>query len=321
MLEFADLEAGDYSVTETLESGWTNTTPLTQGVTVVAGETAHLWFGNMPETGEPETGGVLVHKFQDDNGNGIYEPGLGEVMLSGWTFTLYDAADAEIDSGMTDGSGMLEFADLEAGDYSVTETLESGWTNTTPLTQGVTVVAGETAHLWFGNMEESLPFTELDLAITKLADKHTASPGELITYTLTYRNLGELPAENFTIVDDYDERYVMPVNVNGGTVSGGKITWTIAGPLSSVDSPKTLTYTMRVLSVMPAGTTNVDNVVVISHPQDTNPANNSDDERVVVTVAAEPFLPFTGGEYLLLLVAALVTGAVGLTLRPKAQAS
>ena len=39
---FGNLDAGDYTVTETLEDGWENTTDLTQDVTVVAGETASL---------------------------------------------------------------------------------------------------------------------------------------------------------------------------------------------------------------------------------------------------------------------------------------
>lgn len=275
-----------------------------------------FYFGTIDE---PEPGDILVHKFLDENGNGEYEPLLGESLLEGWEFSLSDG-ESELDSGMTGEDGMLLFADLEAGTYSVTETLIEGWDNTTPLTQEAEVVSGETTHLFFGNMEESLPFTELDLAITKLADKHVANPGDLITYTLTYRNLGDLPAEDYTIVDDFDERYVSIVNANGGVVSGGKITWTFAGPLTKEAGPQTLTYTVRVISGMPLGTTRIDNVVVIDHPLDENPANDRDDERVVVTVS-EPFLPFTGGEYLLLLAAALITGAAGLVLRVKPQAS
>ncbi|MRR12730.1 DUF11 domain-containing protein, partial [bacterium] len=154
-------------------------------------------------------------------------------------------------------------------------------------------------------------------------DKHVANPGDLITYTLTYRNLGDLPAEDYTIVDDFDERYVSVVSANGGTVSGGKITWTFEGPLTKEAGPKTLTYTVRVISGMPVGTTNIDNVVVISHPLDENLSNNRDDERVVVTVVPsdDPFLPFTGGEYLLLLGAALVTALAGLVLRGRTRVS
>jgi hypothetical protein len=104
------------------------------------------------------------------------------------------------------------------------------------------------------------------------------------------------------------------VDANGGVVSGGKITWTMAGPLALEDGKQTLTYTVRIDDDMPDGRTNVDNVVVIDHPQDADPTNNTDDERVVVRVS-EQFLPFTGTEAWLLLAAALAAGTAGLALR------
>ena len=323
-LSFPGLDPGEYSATETLVSGWVNTTPLTQSATVVDGETAELWFGNIEEELPPEEGDLVIYKFHDLDEDGEYDE--GEPMLEDWEFTvtvesepilndqITPSAIMLIGTGLTDGDGMLEFLGLDPAEYTVTETLQDGWINTTPLTQVATVVDGETAELWFGNVELFLPFTELDLAITKVADRDSAAPGALVTYTLTYWNNGELAAENYTIVDDFDERYVTVVDANGGVVSGGKITWTMAGPLALEDGKQTLTYTVRIDEDMPDGRTNVDNVVVIDHPQDADPTNNSDDERVVVRVG-EPFLPFTGTEAWLLLAAALAAGTAGLALR------
>ncbi|HAL31031.1 MAG TPA: hypothetical protein DCP20_10045 [Coriobacteriia bacterium] len=323
-LSFPGLDPGEYSATETLVSGWVNTTPLTQSATVVDGETAELWFGNIEEELPPEEGDLVIYKFHDLDEDGEYDE--GEPMLEGWEFTvtvetpplqieqITPSAIMLIGTGLTDGDGMLEFLGLDPAEYTVTETLQDGWVNTTPLTQVATVVDGETAELWFGNIELFLPFTELDLAITKVADRDSAAPGALVTYTLTYWNNGELAAENYTIVDDFDERYVTVVDANGGVVSGGKITWTMAGPLALEDGKQTLTYTVRIDEDMPDGRTNVDNVVVIDHPQDADPTNNSDDERVVVRVG-EPFLPFTGTEAWLLLAAALAAGTAGVALR------
>ena len=76
-LLFSDLALGKYTVTETLQDGWTNTTPLSQDVTVVAGETAELWFGNV-EIPDPE-GDLIVHKFHDLDEDGVYDE--GEPML------------------------------------------------------------------------------------------------------------------------------------------------------------------------------------------------------------------------------------------------
>ena len=316
-LLFEGLEPGEYTVTETLEDGWTNTTPLSQDVTVVDGQTASVWFGNIPVPDDPEEGDLIVYKFHDLDEDGEYDD--GEPMLEGWEFTLsIDGSD--IDSGLTDENGELLFEGLEPGEYTVTETLEDGWTNTTPLSQDVTVVDGQTASVWFGNIEEFLPYTELDLAILKSVDKPTADPGELLTYTLTYWNNGDLVATDFTITDDFDERYLTIVDAAGGTVADGKIVWELPGPLAKEDGKKTITYTARVKSEMPDGTTNIDNVVVIEHPRDEDPSNNTDDARVVVRVG-EPFLPFTGGEYLLLIGLAAAAATAGTLLRYRSGAA
>ena len=114
------------------------------------------------------------------------------------------------------------------------------------------------------------------------------------------------------------------VNPATGVVSDGKITWTLTGPLTAADGKRTITYAMQVKEEMPLGVTNVDNVVVIRHPDDGDDSNNSDDERVIVTVQApeedeEPYLPFTGGEYVMLLGAAVAAALVGVVLRLRSE--
>lgn len=321
-LVFGNLAPGAYTVTETLTSGWDNTTALMQEATVRDDETAALWFGNRPDEDEPELGTLIIHKYEDADEDQVHDP--DEDMLEGWEFSVINPAGpvvedvsasvALIGSGKTNAAGTLTFVDLEPGTLRVTETLQDGWKSTTGLTRDAVIVAGQTTHVWFGNVPFA-PFTELDLAITKLADDHTVDEGQLVTYTLTYWNLmTEEDAYNYTIVDDYDERYLTIVNANGGVVSGGKITWTFAGPLSAAMGKQTLTYTARVVADMPDKTTNIDNVVVIDDDRDFNYSNNKDDERVVYT-PDEPFLPFTGGSYWILLVAAATAAGIGLVLR------
>ncbi|MCG2806909.1 MAG: DUF11 domain-containing protein, partial [Coriobacteriia bacterium] len=167
---------------------------------------------------------------------------------------------------------------------------------------------------WTVVYEPIAPFPP-DMAIVKSVDKATADPGDLVTYTLTYTNTEDpLVAPNsvatdFTIVDDFDGRYSTVVNAGGGTQSGTELTWAVAGPVAPGESG-TISYTMRIASTMPTGTTNVDNVVVIRSIGDPNPDNDRDTARVKVPVT-EPFLPFTGGELALLLgaiAAAVVLG-------------
>jgi uncharacterized repeat protein (TIGR01451 family) len=159
---------------------------------------------------------------------------------------------------------------------------------------------------------------DLDLAITKSADKHNPNPGDTVKYTLNYKNLGETPAQGYKIVDYFDKRYVTVVDPAGGTVGDGTITWFPAGSLSMADGVQSLSYTVRIKGDMPAGTTNVDNYAVISHELDGNPSNNRGDERVVVKVE---YLPFTGAaDQAALLAAAAIAAMGGLYLRRRARA-
>jgi len=275
------------------------------------------------------------YKFNDLDANGVWDE--GESGMGGWLISLYREAPAAelaplaVPAGFelyatttTLADGSYSFSGLLPGTYYVAEEDRAGWfmtvgpEDTFALADGIAV-----GGLTFGNSEEPvLPFTSPDLAIAKVADVENADPGELITYTLTYRNVGDASAEDFRIVDDYDERYVAVVDSNGGTVINGTIVWELAGPLSAADGPMTLTYTVRVLADVPEGTTAVENVVVISHPDDENLSNNTADEIVTVDNPALPFtpepeeeefLPFTGSEVLLvgLLIAWFATfGAV-----------
>jgi hypothetical protein len=306
-LVFFPVPNGAYLVTETPQEGWENTTPLTREL-AINGQCTEVWFGNSRDRGDLE-----VYKWNDVDKDGVHD-GV-EDMLAGWEFTLYDSTGAKVSSGITNANGLLVFSDLTPGDYTVVETLQPGWKNTTSLTQHVVVVDDETVSVWFGNVE-FMAFTELDLAITKLADDHTVDEGQLVTYTLTYWNLmTEEDAYDYTIVDDYDERYLTIVNANGGTVADGKITWKFPGPLSYEMGKQTLTYTARVSSNMPDKTTYIDNTVVIDDDRDFNYSNNWDDERIVYRPEGEPFLPFTGGEYRLLLGFAVAAAVLGLLLR------
>jgi hypothetical protein len=158
-IHYIDLLPGEFTATETLKDGWINTTPLSQVADVVAGETAELWFGNIRMPAEPEYGDLIIYKFEDLNENGEYD--AGEPMLEDWEFVI--TGDGMADDGLTDADGELLFSDLLPGEYTVVENLTDGWTNTTPLVRTVTVVAGDTVEVWFGNIEEPFaPFTPDD---------------------------------------------------------------------------------------------------------------------------------------------------------------
>ena len=158
--------------------------------------------------------------------------------------------------------------------------------------------------------EPPLLFTPPDMMLVKTADKTVADPGDIITYTLTWTNVGEGASQGFTIIDDFDDTYLTVVNAGGGTVSGDTITWEL-GP-AAPGATGSVTYTLQVASTMPVGTTNLDNVAIVIEPTDENPENDRDTWRVTV---AERYLPFTGGQLGLLLLTGFGLGLLGIMFR------
>ncbi|MBS3781188.1 MAG: hypothetical protein KGY68_01095, partial [Candidatus Thermoplasmatota archaeon] len=109
---------GDFNVTEVLDIGWLNTTPLWQEQTLGPGDHWEVWFGNV------EYGDLEVYKFYDENMDGYYDE--GEEMLEGWTFNLWNTTDegqpeAIIATNVTDEDGLAMFESLESGLYAVQE--------------------------------------------------------------------------------------------------------------------------------------------------------------------------------------------------------
>ncbi|MBC7265661.1 MAG: DUF11 domain-containing protein [Coriobacteriia bacterium] len=271
------------------------------------------------------TASVSGHKFSDDDGNGAWDK-PDEVGLPGWTIGLYresagdgmqpaalpEAAPGFVlyDSTVTDEGGAYAFDGLLPGTYYVAEEQQDGWTQTA-APEGTFVVTNGSAisDLDFGNQEEFLPFT--DTEIVKRADKSVANPGDLVTYTLTYSNIGGGVIDSVRIVDDYDERYMTPVDTAGGTLVDGTIVWIDTVPLEPGEE-RTITYTMRISSEMPEGTTTIRNVAVI------NPGDHESAWSVRVTTE-EPFLPFTGGGVTLIVLAVALAMALGVAIRRKAR--
>ncbi len=158
---------GGYTVTEELQPGWTSTDPggvkPSKTVYVVAGATTHVFFGNRRIP--PPPGDICVTKYQDLDADGQRD--AGEPFLPGWTFTLSNGA-----TGVTNGEGRACFT-VPAGDYTVTETMQTGWVSSDPgganPSKLVTVIAGETAKPFFGN-RSTLPPAKGRVCIVKYND-------------------------------------------------------------------------------------------------------------------------------------------------------
>jgi len=105
---------------------------------------------NAGNAGKCKPGTIGGIKFNDLNGNGVQDS--TETGIQGWTITL-TLNGTVIDSTLTDSLGNYSFNNLAPGSYTVAEVQQPGWTSTTPVSQTVTVGAGQTLTVSFGNQQ------------------------------------------------------------------------------------------------------------------------------------------------------------------------
>ena len=141
--------AGNYTVVEVSQPGYTATTPTTQTTAVRPGRQTDVTFGNRKGGDDGErTGKLCVRKFYDANGNGRPDP--GEPPLGSFTFQVKDASGVVVGTLTTDATGVACGA-FPVGTYLVVEVAQAGYTPTTPATQAVAVQPGTTTNAVFGN--------------------------------------------------------------------------------------------------------------------------------------------------------------------------
>jgi hypothetical protein len=123
-----------------------------------------------PASDQPPSGNLITGiKFNDLDGDGLWEPGDGESGLPGWTIWLDTNNDGIPDqTTQTNSQGGFDFPGVSAGTYTVGEELQPGWTQTSPPAPGTftfTIGSGPfpTAHfMMFGNRQSDLPTGQVD---------------------------------------------------------------------------------------------------------------------------------------------------------------
>ncbi len=145
--EFTELDPGDYIVEEMIPDGYENTTPTSAEVSELeGGQEREVVFGNrlIPL---PEKGKISGYKWNDQNGNGVWD--TGEPPYTESVVITLSGSSSQTD--LTDETGYFEFDNLDPGDYTVEETPPDDWQPTTSTSVEITLTAGgdETAN--FGN--------------------------------------------------------------------------------------------------------------------------------------------------------------------------
>ncbi len=151
--EFLEVLAGNYSITETAQSGWLQIYPVSShSISIISGDiiAGRSGFAEVPNFGNFLSGSISGYKFSDLNANGLWDS--GEPPLAGWTINLTGAATR---STVTNENGWYLFSNLLAGSYSVGEVLQSGWIQSHPAAPGthaVDIVSGvNIENMNFGN--------------------------------------------------------------------------------------------------------------------------------------------------------------------------
>ena len=115
------VNSGNYWVSETPATGWSQTGNTCSNLSVSNGGSASCTITNT------KLGSIAGTKFIDTNGNDVWD---GEEPIgSGWLITLYQGA-TELDHTTTTSDGNYSFSGLLPNTYSIIETLLTGWTQT-----------------------------------------------------------------------------------------------------------------------------------------------------------------------------------------------
>ncbi len=122
--------------TNTLRIQVDNISGVAMGLDVVSMVTAPSFTALKPDCCS-NAGALQGIKFHDLNSNGVRD--IGEPTLTGWPILL-SGSNGLLVPTVTDSQGFYSFVGLDPATYTLTETMQSGWTQTAPLS-GSHVVA------------------------------------------------------------------------------------------------------------------------------------------------------------------------------------
>ncbi len=133
--KFTDLVNGTYDVTEEMQAGWTNVSPISQQVTIAGSDMMNINFTNQPPT--VATFNISGFKINDTNGNGIWD--AGEMGIENWNINLLNDTGVQLANTSTDASGFYQFMNIFPGNYNIAEEMKPGFISTNATSMPVTI--------------------------------------------------------------------------------------------------------------------------------------------------------------------------------------
>jgi hypothetical protein len=158
MYKFTGLANGSYTVTEIMQTGWTNVTPTSLGVLITGADIMNKNFTNTPPPVVVSKFNISGFKVNDTNGNNVWE--TGEIGIDNWNIVLLDATTgAQIASTSTDANGFYQFMNLMPGVYNVTEEMKAGFAPSGAIFKLVTIENKDVTEVDFLNHITVVPPT------------------------------------------------------------------------------------------------------------------------------------------------------------------
>ncbi|MBI5214349.1 MAG: VCBS repeat-containing protein [Ignavibacteriae bacterium] len=148
---FSNLHAGNYTVSETQQSGWTQTFPVGGSYTFNLASEQHV---TGKDFGNAHFSFISGKKFNDYDGDGMKD--AGEPGQQGWIIQATKDAATKLDTTDANGNYLFRFTEQETGTWTVSEVNQNGWIQTMPAsgTYSVNVTAGSNAvNQDFGNFK------------------------------------------------------------------------------------------------------------------------------------------------------------------------
>ncbi len=186
---FTNLANGTYNVTEGMQAGWTNVSPMSQQVTINGTDMMKVNFTNQPPSNVTPpnvtvpTFNISGFKINDTNGNGVWDS--GEMGIENWNINLLNATNGtQIANTSTDASGFYQFMNLAPGSYNVTEEMKDGFIPTNATSSMITVENMDAMNVNFTNQPVAPPTGGIT-AFVLTPDLNTTLKGMPISITIT----------------------------------------------------------------------------------------------------------------------------------------
>lgn len=134
----------------------------------------------------------------------------------------------------------------------------------------------------FGNWAGDLVLARPDLAVSVTDNKDEVNPGGTLTYTITYKNLGEVLAENVILNNTIPENTSF-ISATGGNIAGRVITWDLG--ILNPGQEGSQEVAVKVDDGLPVGTTTLADLAQIATSMDEpKQANNSASDQTIVYI-------------------------------------